>query len=187
MKTLSTGDIAQFCDVNVRTVIRWIEKGELKGFKLPGRGNNRVRKDDFIRFLKHNHMPIPRQFNETEIPRILIVDDDRAVAKALVRTFKYQGYETTVAQDGFQAGVELVNMKPQLMTLDLSMPKVDGFQVLQFIREQEEFDGLKIIVISALNDLFLKDALSRGADAALSKPYDSEELIDLVATLLSDD
>ena len=41
MKTLTSGEIATYCDVNLRTVIRWIESGKLKGFKLPGRGNNR--------------------------------------------------------------------------------------------------------------------------------------------------
>ena len=50
MKTLTSGEIASYCDVNLRTVIRWIESGKLKGFKLPGRGNNRVLVEDFVAF-----------------------------------------------------------------------------------------------------------------------------------------
>ena len=52
MKTLTSGEIATYCDVNLRTVIRWIESGKLKGFKLPGRGNNRVLVSDFVSFLE---------------------------------------------------------------------------------------------------------------------------------------
>ena len=53
-KTLTTGDIAQYCDVNLRTVIRWIDNGSLKGYKLPGGGNNRVTVKDFVAFLNEN-------------------------------------------------------------------------------------------------------------------------------------
>ncbi|MEI8650520.1 helix-turn-helix domain-containing protein [Paraglaciecola sp. Hal342] len=52
MKTLTSGEIAKYCDVNLRTVIRWIDSGRLKGFKLPGGGNNRVTEEDFVDFLK---------------------------------------------------------------------------------------------------------------------------------------
>lgn len=186
MNTLSTGEVAKLCDVNVRTVIRWIEKGQLKGFKLPGRGNNRVLVDDFIRFLQENDMPIPEQFSNFATPKILIVDDDRGVARALQRTFKQYGYETTVAGDGFQAGVELVYSKPHLITLDLSMPGVDGYEVLEFVRNQDEFRDLKIIVISALDDAHLDKAIAAGADAAMAKPYDTAKLLDLVAKLLDE-
>lgn len=184
MKTLSTGDIAKLCDVNVRTVIRWIDKGLLTGFKLPGRGNNRVREEEFIRFLQENDMPIPESFSKGEAIKILIVDDDKAVARALQRTFKIAGYETVMAEDGFQAGVELVNAKPQLMTLDLSMPGVDGYEVLDFVRNLPEGKDLKIIVLSALNDVCLAKAVSHGADVALSKPYDPQQLLDQVSALL---
>ena len=50
MQSLTTGEIAKYCGVTLRTVIRWLETEKLKGFKLPGRGNNRVLVDDFIVF-----------------------------------------------------------------------------------------------------------------------------------------
>jgi len=68
MKTLSTGEIAKLCDVNLRTVIRWIERGALKGFKLPGRGNNRVRVEDFLAFLVEHEIPIPAELQEDSPP-----------------------------------------------------------------------------------------------------------------------
>ena len=85
MKTLTSGEIAQYCDVNLRTVIRWLESGKLKGFKLPGRGNNRVLVSDFIEFLERHEMPIPEALKPEASPLILIVDDEMPVAKLLMR------------------------------------------------------------------------------------------------------
>ena len=76
MKTLTSGEIASYCDVNLRTVIRWIESGKLKGFKLPGRGNNRVLVEDFVAFLERHDMPIPDSLKGIATPSILIVDDE---------------------------------------------------------------------------------------------------------------
>jgi two-component system response regulator VicR len=54
MKSFSSGEVAKICDVNPRTVIRWIEAKKLKAFKLPGRGNNRVKHSDLLDFLVQN-------------------------------------------------------------------------------------------------------------------------------------
>ena len=56
---LSSGEIASLCGVSPRTAIRWIEKGLIDSYRLPGGGDNRVRFDDFIKFLNQNNMPIP--------------------------------------------------------------------------------------------------------------------------------
>ena len=58
-QTLTTGEIAQYCGVNFRTVIRWIKRGYLDAYQLPGRGDNRVKIIDFIDFLDRFNMPVP--------------------------------------------------------------------------------------------------------------------------------
>ncbi|MBU3023452.1 response regulator [Aestuariibacter sp. A3R04] len=185
MKTLTSGEIASYCDVNLRTVIRWIESGKLKGFKLPGRGNNRVLIDDFIEFLEKHNMPVPDQLQGEVTPGILIVDDELPVAKSIQRVARRAGYETLIATGGFQAGVMLSQHNPRLMTLDLSMPGMDGYSVIQFTREQARYKRLKIIVISALDDVSLERALDLGADAALSKPFSNHDLTALLDKYMS--
>tara|TARA_B100002049_G_C15975682_1_gene330743 strand:- start:105 stop:665 length:561 start_codon:yes stop_codon:yes gene_type:complete len=184
MKTLTSGEIASYCDVNLRTVIRWIENGKLKGFKLPGRGNNRVLVDDFIDFLERHDMPVPAQLQGEATPSILIVDDEMPVARSIQRVARRAGYDTVVATGGFEAGVLLAQHSPKLMTLDLSMPGVDGYSVIQFTREQARYKRLKIIVISALDDASLNKAIELGADAALPKPFSNHDLTDLIDTLM---
>lgn len=187
MKTFSTGDIAKYCDVNLRTVIRWIDKGELEGFKLPGRGNNRVTEEAFLAFLHRHNIPVPDDLREVEVVnsnRILIVDDEVQIAKAIQRVLRGAGYETALAQDGFRAGSKLVKDKPALMTLDLSMPGIDGYEVIKFVRETPGICHTRILVISALEDDKLQEALEVGADACLQKPFANSELLASIEKML---
>ena len=62
------------------------------------------------------------------------------------------------------------------MTLDLSMPGMDGYNVIEFTREQSKYNNLKIVVISALDELSLERAIEKGADAALQKPFSNHDL-----------
>jgi two-component system response regulator VicR len=181
MRTLTTGDIAKYCDVNFRTVIRWIEKGHLKAFKLPGRGNNRVMVSDFIAFMKLHDMPIPPEFHQ-HTKRILIVDDDKPMAKSIQRILRAAGFETHLAYNGFEAGDALRSFLPELMTLDLSMPGLDGMEVLRYVRKEPDFSTLKILVISALPDI--DKALAAGADDILAKPFERQVLLEKIDTLL---
>jgi len=182
-RVLTSGEVAKYCSVHLRTVIRWIQQGDLKAYKLPGRGNNRIEEKDFLEFLTSNGMPIPDGFQVSK-PRILIVDDEKDMAKSIQRVLRKEDYDIYMAHDGFEAGAQLGILKPQLMTLDLSMPKMNGFSVLKFVRNQSEFDNLKIVVISALDNSQLKKAEKAGANASLSKPFDHQILINTVKQLL---
>ena len=185
MKTLTTGDIAKMCDVNLRTVIRWIDRGALKGFKLPGRGNNRVRIEDFLVFLKEHDMPVPAELADVHNNRVLIIDDEAAVARSISRVLRMAGYDTETAVDGFKGGSMLVKYQPALITLDLRMPGINGYDVLKFIRSTPETSAIKVVIVSALDQQSLQRALDEGADAALSKPFDNQELTDVIGRLLS--
>lgn len=183
-KTLTTGEIAEFCDVNFRTVIRWIDRGLLKSYKLPGRGDNRVQPADFVAFLQENNMPIPDEFAELDRQnRILVIDDDEGMASAISRLLIRQGYEVEVAHSGFEAGSKLASFQPVLVTLDLSMPGIDGFDVLRTLRTQHD-SAIKVIVISALNDMQLEKAIEQGADLTFRKPFDNDALITAVTQLI---
>ena len=191
MKTLKPNEIAQYCDVHQRTVSRWIAQGQLKGHKLPGRGNYRVLLSDFILFLQTQNMPMPAELithssveqNSVDAAlqkRILIIDDETEIRNAIRRVLVKKGFVIDIAADGFQAGVKILRDKPHLITLDLSMPGLDGFDVLTFIRAQPELADIKIIVISGLSDPQLQKALELSANAVLPKPFDNTQLISTI-------
>ncbi|RMF17315.1 MAG: response regulator [Gammaproteobacteria bacterium] len=190
-EALTTGEIAKYCGVNFRTVLRWIERGYLRAFQLPGRGDNRVEVREFVRFLREHDMPIPEEFanqarNEADTCRILIVDDDLSMANAVRRTLKSLNHEIKIAGDGFEAGVLLATFLPHLMVLDLAMPGMDGFQVLEFIRSEPQFASIKVLVLSGMSQADLDEARDRGADRVMAKPFDNDALEEAVATLLAD-
>lgn len=182
-KTLSTGEIAKFCDVHFRTVSRWIHLGHLKSFKLPGRGNYRVTVEDFLDFLSSHKIPIPNEFQK-QSNKILIVDDDLNMAKSIQRVLKQLHYETNIASDGFQAGLLLATNTPSLITLDLQMPGANGFDVLDLIQRTPSLSSTKILVISGLPQDQLELALKKGAHDYLEKPFRKETLIQKIESLL---
>ena len=184
---LTTGEIAKRCGVSFRTVIRWIEKGYLLAQRLPGRGDYRISELDFTTFLTANNLKVnqvvnavPAVMTQNFTHKALIVDDDFLMARSIERTFRNLKYETMVAHDGVQVGYLLHKFQPTVMTLDLKMKFVDGFEVLKWIREQNELVSCKIIVISGASQEDMKRAHSEGADAALSKPFSRVELEQLL-------
>lgn len=181
---MTTGEIAKYCGVHFRTVIRWIERGHLKAYQLPGRGDNRVEIDDFLQFLRDNKMPVPEAFRDRET-RILIIDDDALMAQAISRVLKHKGYETLIAPDGFSAGAMLGTFVPQVVTLDLNMPGISGRDVLDFIKRCDALRATRILVISALDLPELEAAVAAGADDLLQKPFENEMLIKKIENLIS--
>lgn len=183
IKVLTTGEAAKYCGVNFRTVIRWIEKGRIKAYKLPGRGDHRIQVEDFVAFLLSNDMPVPSEFEQPK-RSVLVIEDQPEMANAIRRVLVRQGFEVHIAHDGFSAGTLLSVIKPGLVTLDLKMPGVDGYEVLRFIRNHEEHAQTKVLVISAETSSGLDRALALGASAVLPKPFDNQELLLQVNALL---
>lgn len=106
--------------------------------------------------------------------KILIIDDDSAVSESIKAYFENEGYEVKVAQDGSE-GVSFFRMyEPDIVLLDIMLPKKDGWQVCREIREMSQ---KPIIMISAKSDVFDKClGLELGADDYLVKPFDLKEL-----------
>lgn len=184
---LTTGEAARLCGVNFRTVIRWIDRGLLQAYKLPGRGDHRVPLEELRRFMRENGIPDPTQLAALA-RRILITDDEPLMARAIERVLVQAKFETAIASNGFEAGAMLHSFRPGLITLDLRMPGVDGLGVLRFLRlRQPDLPGpLKILVVSADTDDRLKEALALGADAVLRKPFANEELLAEVERLYAE-
>jgi two-component system, OmpR family, response regulator VicR len=179
----TSSQAAKWCGVSFRTVLRWIEKGELRAYQLPGRGDHRIQVEAFVEFLSKHEMPIPEQFNRSAF-RALVVDDDPASVKIISKVLQLEGYEVRVAMDGFSAGAQLVDFAPDIITLDLKMPGLSGNEVIRFIRSMKQFRKSRILVASSASIGKLEAALSEGADDYLAKPLDLEKLREKVSVLL---
>jgi len=181
LEFLTTGDAAKWCGVHFRTVLRWCERGVLPSHQLPGRGDRRIRVEDFLKFLKDHRIPVPAHLRGPA-PRILVVDDDPSTVKLISKSLQIAGFEIDHASDGFAAGAKLMSFQPDVMTLDLEMPGLRGEDVIRFIRGASE-RRVRILVISALGDAELQNAKKLGADDVLQKPVDYKVLQKKVADL----
>lgn len=107
-------------------------------------------------------------------PTVLAVDDEESVLKLLRVNLSLEGYQVVTASDGLAALRLLEEYKPDLLILDLMMPNLDGFQVLQLIRQRS---NIPIIIISVKDDAFsVRRALVAGADDYVTKPFSLLEL-----------
>jgi excisionase family DNA binding protein len=180
---LTSTEAARLCGVSFRTVIRWIERGELRAYRLPGRGDYRVQFGELRRFMGEHDMPLPVETGGG-VRRVLVVDDDPGMLAALNRVLQLDGFETALAADGFGAGALLHQFKPGLMTLDLAMPGMDGLAVLLFLKERPPPFDFKVLVISGDSEERLRQALALGAHGVLRKPFDNAELLAAVHRLV---
>jgi len=181
-RALTTGEVAEYCGVNFRTVIRWIERGELAGYRLPGRGDHRIPVPDFLAFLRQHRIPVPAELR-SDGDTVLIVEDDEPMARAIERVLRGAKYTTHVANDGFRAGALVALLRPAVVTLDLELPGLRGLDVLSFIRGTPDLERVRVLVVSAMPDENLRDALRAGADDILPKPFDSDALLAKVGRL----
>jgi class 3 adenylate cyclase len=117
--------------------------------------------------------------------RILVVDDNEQNVRLLKSTLAKQGYEIVVAHDGQQALERVAEMPPDLIMLDVIMPKMDGFGVAHALRARDETRAIPILMVTALHDLQDKiKGFEAGADDFVSKPFNRVELLARVRSLL---
>jgi len=107
--------------------------------------------------------------------RILVVDDDSQILDMLKCTLEEEGYDVDVAADGKSALALLPKHKPDLVLLDIRMPDLDGYQVLEFIRENSEVPV--IMLTGVVEPISVYQSVNLGADDYVRKPFHIRELV----------
>ena len=117
---------------------------------------------------------------------IMIVDDSVTVRKVTSRLLERQGYDVVTAKDGVDAIEQLETIKPDLMLLDIEMPRMDGFEVTNLVRHHELHRDLPIIMItSRTGEKHRERALSLGVNQYMGKPFQEETLLENIESLLT--
>lgn len=113
--------------------------------------------------------------------RVLVVDDEPQVVWMLQFSLEAEGYQTYAARDGVAALEEIKEHHPALMLLDIMMPTMDGWSVLEHLQELPEEERPRVVVVSARSSLRDRaKAAELGADAFVSKPFSVDDLIDVL-------
>jgi len=180
----TTGEAAKICKVSQQTIIRCFDNGTLKGFRVPGSRFRRIPRDQLFAFMRDNG--IPTDALESSRRRILLVDDDQELVDLLRDAFERDGrFEVHTANNGFDAGMKVKELRPDLVVLDVMLPDINGKEVCQRVRSDESLDSVKIICISGMVEQDKVEELrAAGANYFLQKPFAVERLLDQVCGLL---
>ncbi|HCM06634.1 MAG TPA: response regulator [Oceanospirillales bacterium] len=115
-QALTTGEAAKYCGVNFRTVIRWIERGHLDAYKLPGRGDNRIPVDTFVDFLKKNDMPVPEELVADD-RRLLLFSLPDTQVRELAADLRRNSWDVILSDDPVQLGYLIAKDKPSALLM----------------------------------------------------------------------
>jgi DNA-binding response OmpR family regulator len=109
---------------------------------------------------------------------ILIADDEPNIVISLEYLLQQSGYDVQVAHDGQEAMDAIARRVPDLLLLDIMLPKLSGYDVCQRIRESEAWRGIRIVMLSAKGrEVEVAKGLALGADAYITKPFSTRELL----------
>ncbi|MGD9871780.1 MAG: response regulator transcription factor [Thauera sp.] len=117
--------------------------------------------------------------------KILIADDEQNIVISLEFLMKREGFDVVVANDGEEAVERIRSEHPDLVLLDVMMPKKTGFEVCQEVKADASLATVRILMLTAKGrDTEVAKGLALGADAYMTKPFSTRELVDKVRSLL---
>jgi excisionase family DNA binding protein len=179
---LTTGDVARICNVAPRTVSKWFDSGQLKGYRIPGSKDRRIPVSELARFMKVHNMPA------TMLPagkiRVLIADSDSNAASALADTLRTKAdYEVQTARNNFQTGVIAQKFAPHVLLISLLAEGIDATEVCKSIHHSEDLQTIKVIALASLSpgeqlsDSESAALLQKGFDGCISNPADITKVV----------
>ncbi|MBX6389854.1 MAG: response regulator [Frankia sp.] len=119
-----------------------------------------------------------------EPPRVLVVDDDPVIRQLVVVNLELEGFEVHTAVDGADCLERIHEIAPSVITLDIMMPQVDGWEVASRLRDDPATADIKVVMLTArAQEADLRRGSRLGVDCYLTKPFDPDELIGVVQRL----
>jgi len=178
---LTTGEVARICNVAPRTVSKWFDSGQLKGYRIPGSKDRRIPLANLIQFMKAHGIPLDGVMSGKT--RVLVVDDEKDITDALRKVLAEQaGYEVRTCRNGFEAGFECDRFKPHVMLLDIHLgTEGDARHIAQSIRTNDDLAMTRIIAMSGkLTDGQALTLRQQGFDNFLKKPFQVRQVIEVI-------
>jgi DNA-binding response OmpR family regulator len=118
--------------------------------------------------------------------RILVVDDDRVIQQLLKVNLELEGYAVEVADDGEEALAQFELFRPDLVVLDIMMPRLDGWEVCRRLKSDTDSARVPIVLLSArAQEADVQRGTELGVAAYVTKPFDPISLLDLIADLIA--
>jgi len=177
---LTTGDVARICNVAPRTVSKWFDSGQLRGYRIPGSKDRRIPVNELLRFMKTHNMPTP--VLAPGKTRVLLVDSDRRNAEELARLLtKTTEYDVAVAASDFEVGVETHRFSPHVLLVNLLAKEISASEICAHIRADEDLQAVKLIALAGrLSPAEGKALLEKGFDDYVCDPGDVGAIVEKI-------
>lgn len=174
---LTTGDVARICNVAPRTVSKWFDTGQLKGYRIPGSKDRRIPLSELIRFMKVHNIP-PTGLPVGKI-RVLVVDSDGEAASALADTLRTKAdYDVQTVRSNFETGATVQKFAPHVLLINLLAEGIDAAGICKSMRTNEDLQTIKIIALANhLSDSESAALLQKGFDGCVPDSSDVAEAI----------
>ncbi len=117
--------------------------------------------------------------------KVLVIDDSKTIRRSAENLLAKEGFEVITAVDGFDALAKIADARPEIIFVDIMMPRLDGYQTCALIKNNSEFKGTPVVMLSSKDGLFDR-AKGRivGSDQYITKPFSKEELLGTIRTLV---
>jgi excisionase family DNA binding protein len=176
---LTPQQVADKLLVSPITVRGWALRGLLKAEVTPG-GHRRFLAAEVERFAAERH-----NIADHSQSRVLIVDDNQSLARYLQDFLSTHNLITETAFDGFDAGWKIQSFHPEILLLDLMMPRLNGFDVCRQIKENPDTHAMRIIAMTGYPSPSNESrVINEGAECCLNKPIDELALLEAIGTSL---
>ena len=186
-KSLSTGDIARYCQVTPATVVNWIKAGKLEVYTTPG-GQYRMDVGDFVDFLRENKLPIPEELQPSNERRLLLIDNDPEVLERATQAIA-QALSTVIVEEsdnGYDGLIKLGSFKPHAVLIDMALPGIDVGEAVRRLRANNETRNMFVVTVGGdeADPEVMRKVRRIGVDAMLNRPLKYDELTRTIARLL---
>ena len=174
---LTTGDVAKICHVAPRTVSKWFDNGQLRGYRIPGSKDRRIPVTELVRFMKIHNMPT----SELAVGkiRVLLADSNVKTASTLADILRSKAdYDVQIVQSNFETGSAIQKFTPHVLLISLLAEGIDATAVCKGICENDDLRTIKIIaLVSNLSDSESTALLQKGFDGYVPYSADAVEVI----------
>ncbi len=174
---LTTGDVAKICHVAPRTVSKWFDNGQLKGYRIPGSKDRRIPVSELVRFMKVHNMPTAGL--AVGKIRILIADSNDQTSSALAEVLESKaGYDVRTAGSSFETGTALQKFSPHVLLISLMAEEIDAKGICRGIHGSEDMRTIKIVAIAnGLSDSESQSLVQNGFDGYVPLSADAADVI----------
>lgn len=177
---LTTGQVAQICNVAPRTVTKWFDAGQLKGYRIPGSRDRRIPVAELITFMKAHDIPTDG-LDEGKI-RILIVDSQEETAGLFARELEAQGdFDVACAHSSFNAGLLVHKFMPNIILIDLMSNNINAHDLCNYVRSNAELADCAVVALAGgLSENEAANLQHQGFNAVVTDPSNTLQILQAI-------